>query len=46
MDFQPETLPLSNSNDECYKAKLARRRAEVETLLQQQKEKKQLEHQA
>jgi len=46
VDFQPETLPLSNSNDECYKAKLARRRAEVETLLQQQKEKKQLEHQA
>jgi len=38
-------INLSDSDDESYKAELARRRAEVETLLQQQKEKKRLEHQ-
>ena len=37
---------FSNFNNKQYKTELARRRAEVETLLQQQKEKKQLEHQA
>jgi len=37
---------LSDSDDESYEAELVRRRAEVETLLRQQKEKKCLEHQA
>jgi len=34
------------SNNEQYKAELARRYAEAEILLQQQEEKKHLEHQA
>jgi len=34
---------LSDSNDESYEAELARRRAEVETLLRQQEEKGRLE---
>jgi len=37
---------ITNSDDESYEAELARRRAEAETLLRQQKEKKRLEHQA
>ena len=37
---------LSDSNDESYKAELARRCTEAETLLRQQKEKKCLEYQA
>jgi len=37
---------LSDSNDESYEAELARRRAEVETLLRQQEEKGRLERQA
>jgi len=37
---------LSDSNDECYEAKLARRYIEVETLLCQQEEKERLECQA
>jgi len=36
---------LSDSDDESYEAGLARRRAEAETLLQQQEEKEYLEHQ-
>jgi len=31
---------ISNFDDECYEAQLARRRAEAETLLQEQEEKK------
>jgi len=34
---------ISDSNNECYEAQLARRHAEVEALLQEQKEKEQLE---
>ena len=37
---------LFNSDDECYKAELARRRAEIEALFWQQEEKEQLECQA
>jgi len=37
---------LSDSNDKSYKAGLARRRAETETLLRQQEEKKHFERQA
>jgi len=37
---------LSDSDDESYEAELARRRAEVEALLRQQKEKERLERQA
>jgi len=37
---------FSDSNDEHYKAELARRCAEVEILLRQQEEKEHLEHQA
>jgi len=37
---------LSNSDNKRYEAELARRYSEVETLLQQQEEKEQLEHQA
>ena len=37
---------LSNSDDEQYKAELARRHAKAETLLWQQKEKEQFEQQA
>jgi len=47
MSFNSTSITnLSDSDDESYEAELARRRAEVETLLRQQKEKKRLEHQA
>jgi len=47
MSFDPtSTANLSNSNDEHYEAEIARRCAEIETLLRQQKEKEQLECQA
>jgi len=39
-------VTLSDSDDECYEAQLARRHAEAETLLCQQEEKECLEHQA
>jgi len=39
-------VTLSDSNDEHYEGQLARRCAEVETLLCQQEEKECLEHQA
>jgi len=44
MSFVPtSTANLSNSDDEHYEAKIARRCAETEALLHQQKEKEQLE---
>ena len=47
MSFDPtSTANLSNSNDEHYEAEIARRCAEIEALLRQQKEKEQLERQA
>jgi len=47
MSFNSTSIAnLSDSDDESYKAGLARRRAEVETLLQQQEEKKRFECQA
>jgi len=47
MSFNSNSVDiLSDSDDERYKAQLARRHAEVETLLRQQEEKKCLERQA
>ena len=47
MSFNSTSITnLSDSDDESYEAELARRRAEAETLLRQQEEKKCLEHQA
>ena len=47
MSFNSTSIAnLSDSDDESYEAGLARRHAEVETLLWQQEEKKRLEHQA
>ena len=47
MSFNSTSIAnLSDSDDESYEAGLARRHAEVETLLRQQEEKKRLEHQA
>jgi len=44
MSFKSTSIAnLSDSDDELYKAELARRHAEAETLLQQQKEKEHLE---
>ena len=37
---------ISDSNDECYEANLARKRAEAEVLLWEQEQKEWLEHQA
>jgi len=47
MSFKSTSIAnLSDSDDELYEAELVRRCAEVETLLQQQEEKKRLERQA
>ena len=47
MSFNPTSIAnLSDSDDKSYEAGLARRRAEVETLLRQQEEKERLERQA
>jgi len=47
MSFKSTSIAnLSDSDDELYEAELARRRAEAETLLQQQEEKECLERQA
>jgi len=47
MSFNSTSIAnLSDSDDESYEAELARRYAEAETLLRQQKEKKHLEYQA
>jgi len=47
MSFKSTSIAnLSDSDDELYEAELARRRAETETLLQQQEERERLEHQA
>jgi len=47
MSFNATSIAnFSNSNNEHYKAKLARRHAETEALLQEQEEKEWLEHQA
>jgi len=46
MSFNSTSITnLSDSDDELYKAGLAKRRAEAENLLQQQEEKECLEHQ-
>ena len=47
MSFNSTSIAnLSDSDDESYKAELAKRRAEAETLLRQQEEKERLERQA
>jgi len=47
MSFNSTSITnLSDSDDESYETELVRRRAEAETLLRQQEEKKRLEHQA
>ena len=47
MSFNSTSIAnLSDSNDECYEAELARRHAEAETLLWQQEEKECLKCQA
>ena len=47
MSFNSTSIAnLSDSDDESYKAELARRHAEAETLLRQQEEKEHLERQA
>jgi len=47
MSFNSTSIAnLSDPDDESYEAELVRRRAEVETLLQQQEEKERLERQA